>query len=161
MNVSWLNNHHVEQGRTGTQFQARKSDTHPGHTSTTNSETTDNPFFFFCMAITFKKRFKTLGWGHSKQLKVLYWTAPSLPFSFSFSSFSMISRYILLCVCLLFSTHFLVPVTFPISHLLLWTELSPPCCKTTTSLYSVCNNITFFLFNLKYHIMTVCCCSIL
>ncbi len=34
--------------------------------------------FFFCMAITFKKRFKTLGWGHAKYLKVLYWTAPSL-----------------------------------------------------------------------------------
>ncbi len=33
MNVSdsWLNNHHVEQGRTGTTFQERKSHTHPGH----------------------------------------------------------------------------------------------------------------------------------
>ncbi len=24
MNVSWLTNHHVEQGRTGTQFQAKE-----------------------------------------------------------------------------------------------------------------------------------------
>ncbi len=56
MNVSRLNNHHVEQGRTGTKLQAGKS-SRPSYTPTTNSETMDKPiFYFFSMAITFKKK---------------------------------------------------------------------------------------------------------
>ncbi len=39
MDVSCLNNHHVEQGRTGTKLTLIQA----SHTPTTNSETTDNP----------------------------------------------------------------------------------------------------------------------
>ncbi len=46
MNVSRLNNHYVEQGRTGTKFQAGKS-SRPSYTPTTNSETMDKPIFYF------------------------------------------------------------------------------------------------------------------
>ncbi len=68
MNVSWLNNHHVEHGKTGTEFQAWKSHTHPGHPI--HPQQILKPlitlFNFFCMAITFKKKFKTLGWDQAK-----------------------------------------------------------------------------------------------
>ncbi len=81
-------------------------------------------------------------------------------FTFLFSLWFFIILYLStshFCVFTYF-TNVLVPVTFPISHLLLWT-LSPPCCKTTTSLHSVCNN-NFILVQFKYHIVTICCCSI-
>ncbi len=115
----------------------------PSHTPTTNSETTDNPIFFFLWPSHLKKKVWNLRLGPCKISKgsLLNCTFTSI-FLFSLFIFHDIS----LCVCLLFSTNFLVPVNFPISHLLLWTELSPPCCKTTTSLYSVCINIILVQF---------------
>ncbi len=70
MNVPWLNNHHVEQGRGKISGKEISHSSRSSHTPT-RSETTDINinisilFYLFQYDITFK-RFKPLVWGHAK-----------------------------------------------------------------------------------------------
>ncbi len=98
MNVSWLHKHHVEQGRTGTKFQAGKSHTHPGHPIHPQQIMKPQTTLFFCMAIIYiyKKRFKTLGCKIIKG-SLLNFTFTSI-FFFSLFIFHDSSVHLTLCV---------------------------------------------------------------
>ncbi len=117
----------------------------PSHTPTNNFET-GQQYFLYGHHHRCIKKFKFLGWGRAKYLKVIFWTSIFLFSLFIFPDISLS----LMCMFTFF-TNFLAPVTFPSTHLHLVAKQPPHC-----NLFIFIFVITFILEKNKYYIVLSC-----